>query len=398
MGVGVAMYPHASSYEMLVALRMVFALGGGAASAMLTAVLGDYVDGEVWPDEVSSFYSTATALDAEAEDASNSTQMSQSQPLLAGGHRIGGNLKSSRGKLAGLVGLSSGLGALVALFIFLPMPVGYTDIVEGLHRTYLAVGLMSAAFGCILAAFLPGAAPVQTTPQTSAKSILKVAAEGFSSARIPEVLLGYVASFLARGDTVIITLFVPLWVYKTYIDNGSCTAPSPDAPDIRDVCASAYKWASAVSGVAQTLALIGAPVFGALSDWTHAKIAVLASAILGCASYAVMFAMDPTEKFVLAVAAVAGLSEIGLVIGSMVLVTDSAYINPTVRGSVAGVSSCFGAMGILISSKLGGYLFDVWHKGAPFFILAIGHGIAICVGVAVITSTRRTAVGRFRLD
>lgn len=76
------------------------------------------------------------------------------------------------------------------------------------------------------------------------------------------ILKGYLGSFLARGDSIIITVFVPLWVYKYYIDEGSCHATDPNDPDVKESCKKAYITAAILSGVAQTLALVGAPIFG----------------------------------------------------------------------------------------------------------------------------------------
>lgn len=51
------------------------------------------------------------------------------------------------------------------------------------------------------------------------------------------------------------------------------------------------------------------------------------------------------------------------------------HIKPEIRGSVSGAYSFCGTIGIIIISKVGGVLFDVWMKGAPFLLLGIGHCI-----------------------
>jgi hypothetical protein len=58
------------------------------------------------------------------------------------------------------------------------------------------------------------------------------------------------------------------------------------------------------------------------------------------------------------------------------------------KGSVAGMFSFFGALGILICSQLGGFLFDQWEPEGPFILLcALNVGIVvICLG-AMIHST-----------
>ncbi|KAI8610257.1 major facilitator superfamily domain-containing protein [Chytriomyces sp. MP71] len=401
MAAALSLYPRAHSVTVLFLLRALFALGGGAGAAMLTAVLADY-----------------------AKD-------------------------DNRGMLAGLVGLCSGSGALVALFAFMPLPFKFSDIVQGVEATYLIVGIISFAFSILLALFLvpvhpsirnsceapnpaagtgnivhpsalesrtdeesiletasransldetrasahllpPSLSSTSVTPATAKKSIAQIAREGFLAARDPRVLLGYTASFLARGDTVIITLFIPLWVYRRYIELGQCAAPSPEDPDIRDVCAAAYRRASAISGIAQTAALVGAPLFGYLADRLHASTVVVFNALLGFVFYVVLFFADPVLGYVFGVVVFVGLSEIGLVIGSMSLVTSNASVDASIRGSVAGVASACGAIGILVSSKVGGYLFDNWREGAPFLVLAVGHGLALLYGFYAVARMRST--------
>jgi len=43
-----------------------------------------------------------------------------------------------------------------------------------------------------------------------------------------------------------------------------------------------------------------------------------------------------------------------------------------------------GGCGILLLTKLGGYLFDVWTPGAPFFIMALLNVVALFAAITVI--------------
>ncbi|KDO23966.1 hypothetical protein SPRG_10663, partial [Saprolegnia parasitica CBS 223.65] len=49
----------------------------------------------------------------------------------------------------------------------------------------------------------------------------------------------------------------------------------------------------------------------------------------------------------------------------------------------SGAYSLCGTIGILITSKLGGYLFDVWTSTAPFFIMAIVNVLAAVIAIYV---------------
>jgi MFS family permease len=198
------------------------------------------------------------------------------------------------------------------------------------------------------------------------------------------------ASFLARGDSIIITIFVPLWVYKYYIEIGSCpSVTGPEDPDLKESCKKAYITAAVLSGVAQTLALVGAPLFGYLTDKLYRPFSILLAGVIGCLGYLFMFLeSNPSLPIMYLIVSLAGLGEIGMVVGSLSLVT-SEHVPVHVRGSVAGLSSFCGALGILINTKLGGYLFDVWRSGAPFFLMAVGHILCTLLALGITISDLR---------
>lgn len=52
------------------------------------------------------------------------------------------------------------------------------------------------------------------------------------------------------------------------------------------------------------------------------------------------------------------------------------------KGSMAGVYSLAGGAGILILTKLGGFLFDRVSTGAPFYMLAVFNGLLLLVSIA----------------
>ena len=54
-------------------------------------------------------------------------------------------------------------------------------------------------------------------------------------------------------------MFLPLYVYKSFIKEGKCKVADTD---VKETCRDAYVLASILSGVAQTCALLGAPMFG----------------------------------------------------------------------------------------------------------------------------------------
>lgn len=360
-------------FPQLLIYRLIFSIGGAANSAMLTAVLADFVAGE-----------------------------------------------STRGKLAGAVGVSTGLGAIVALFGYLPLITKLGDGIQGIRNMYMIVASIGVGYSIVLAFWFPNMkkvvdekdvndveehasdsqagllsseeiiitpvsnqSVVQTSLETFFKASLEYSAEGISQAKNPHVLLGYMGSFLARGDSIILTVFIPLWVYKNYISNGKCSG-DPLNPEIKVSCHEAYIKASILSGIAQTFALVFAPIIGYLLDKFNRVLIMGMTAVIGFVGYMCLFLSDDlSSNIVYFYVILAGIGEIGMIVGSLSLVTN-ATISPKVRGSVAGVSSFFGAIGILLNTKLGGYLFDVWREGAPFLLVAIGHGIVVIVGILLL--------------
>ena len=218
----------ASVYPELLLYRILYSIGGAACSAMLTGILADIA------------------------------------------------FEQDRSKFAGVVGLASGFGALLGVFVFLPLPTRFGDAVQGLQTTYLLVGGVS-----ILAAILmyttwislvrrrlfsrqngPNEQP-QASPQSRLEQFCSNFKQGFLAAKNPNIFLGYAGNFLARSDSVSITLFLPLWVYRFYLDNNLCGNFDISDPGLgKESCRDAYIRASILSGVTQVFALVGAPIFG----------------------------------------------------------------------------------------------------------------------------------------
>lgn len=94
-----------------------------------------------------------------------------------------------------------------------------------------------------------------------------------------------------------------------------------------------------------------------------------------------------------------GLSQIGAIVTSLGLSTGP-YVDESIRGSVAGAYSLtgipslyhltIGGCGILLLTKLGGFLFDRWTAGAPFYIMALLNIVALLAAAAVILVERST--------
>ncbi|KAI8918005.1 major facilitator superfamily domain-containing protein [Entophlyctis helioformis] len=353
IGVSLILYTYATNvYPQLILLRLVFAVGGAAVSTMIAAVLADIAD------------------------------------------------ERDRGKIAGVVGCTTGLGALLGLFVFLRLPTFFGKTESGLRRSYIIVGCIALALSFFLVFALPRLPRKETLPASESqqqqqtfkpsfgqalvnktRSVGKSAVQGVLAARDSRILLGYISSFLARGDTIAVTLFIPLYVYKYYLDTGVCGGSISD--DI-DTCRKAYVTASTLTGIIQTFALVFAPVFGFLADRMYRPLTVLLAAIMASAGYLLIFIVpNPSSSFYYFIAFLIGVGEIGMVTLSLILVSSST-IPQDIRGGVAGVSSFCGAIGILVITKLGGSLFDSWKPSAPFFVVSVSHAAVVVAAIAII--------------
>ena len=280
------------------------------------------------------------------------------------------------------------------------------------------------------------------------KDFWKAICLGFRHA---EIGLGYVAGFVARSSSVGISLFVPLLVNSTFIDAGLCDRQSDHdsegLPGLKDHCSKGYVLAAELTGVSQSVALVCAPLFGyGSARWSRSYGPLVVTAAAGVTGYiwlATRFHINPETQnanmeMFLSVSLL-GLSQIGAIVCSLGLLSggilaqgETAHaINETpsilscedngadsqegnvetaplvaklppaqgenlspLKGAIAGVYSLFGGAGILLLTKLGGFLFDRVSFGAPFYIMAVFN--ATLLSMCTILSLRSICVRKQR--
>lgn len=359
--------------------------------------------------------------------------------------------------LAGYVGLFTGLGALVALLVFLPLPAQFSkiegvEIGEALMYAYYVVGAISilvASFVYIGLRKLKGEEGKGfrtlfglkkrqqadgTTPPTRSflpyKQLLKAAVVlGVTDSQIG---LGYLGGFVARASTVAISTFIPL-VVKVY----SLEHDAPEGEDKDKTIRQAYILASILTGMAQLFALVCAPVFGYLSSRRgRVNYPIVVATVMGVIGYTVFPNLSTPEikpvngrsgsPAVFLLMALIGISQIGAIVCSLgtlskgILTADvhknrqpgadvqvnqndgsleagegapllgSNGVKPEpycsrieLKGTISGVYSLCGGAAILLLTKLGGYLFDAWSHGAPFYMMAIFNAMLLVAALGV---------------
>ncbi|KAK8089985.1 hypothetical protein PG997_004946 [Apiospora hydei] len=423
-------------YPSLVLARVLFALGATAAATMVTAILPVLTDD----------HAGAAGGDGAVAAGDN-----------------GGATAASR-RPVGLVGLFTGCGALVSLILFLPLPAQFSKregvtLADAVTYSFYVVAVVSFFVAIFVFIGLRGLKGEEGKGWRMLLGLRRKEAthgseahEGkphkplpyhrllLSSIRLgftdPHIALGYLGGFVARASTVAISLFIPLYVNTFFISNGFCQgSPHDPSPELKKECRAAYVLASILTGVAQLVALLCAPVFGYLSSrrWRGVNVPVTVATLCGVVGYTIFPRLQSPEfknvdgrgggGYVFLVAALLGISQIGAIVSSLgslgrgVLKADDVTKAPVaqhqvdgtnenapllessngaatsedeivasrvqLKGSIAGVYSLCGGAAILLLTKLGGYLFDVTSTGAPFYMMAVFNAILLAATLAI---------------
>jgi MFS family permease len=147
--------------------------------------------------------------------------------------------------------------------------------------------------------------------------------------------------------------------------------------------AEALAKAGILVGIAQGTALLAAPVFGILSDRIdRVKALAIALTVSGIGYGSTYFVSDPFGGFMIVCAILIGLGEVGCIITSGVLISQQSPERN--RGAVIGTFNLSGAVGILVASVAGGWLFDHWREPGPFVLY--GLLALVMMGFAVVLS------------
>ncbi|KAG6087978.1 hypothetical protein E4U15_006979 [Claviceps sp. LM218 group G6] len=303
------------------------------------------------------------------------------------------NVASQQGKpstLAGFVGLFTGCGALVALTLFLPLPARFGERegvtpAQAVSYSFYMVGGIALAVGLFVliglrdlkgeegkgwkASLGKKVEPSELTMMSaedggdgnvignedesrSQRQVLPYlhlfkasVMLGFTDSRIA---LGYIGGFVARASTVAISLFIPLYINTFFISNGFCQgSPNDPSPELKKECRAAYVLSSMLTGVAQLMGLLCAPVLGYLAGRRRGRVnyPIIVATVFGMVSYVLFpqLASPETKNVdgrggtpaVFLVVTLMGISQIGAIVCSLGSlgqgVLAAADSNPGVR-------------------------------------------------------------------
>ena len=304
-----AAYPFANDVGQLLIYRLIYAVGIAALGGMLATVLADY------------------PVDAD------------------------------RGKLTGISFFLNAVGALLFFAVLTRLPSFYQGFgateTEAGRFAYLSIAAVCVVSALVMIGLKPGR-PDQVAERLPLRTLMT---QGIAAGRQPRIALAYAASFAARADLVIVALFLSLWVQTAAIADGATAAEASSRQ-------------GALFGIVQGSAMLWAPIFGWMADKVNRVTLVIIATILSIAGYGWMgFTPDPAMGgAAFGAAAMLGIGQASGILASQVLIAQEAP--SAIRGAVIGMVGFFGALGILVISKIGGYTFDEWRPGSSFIIMA----------------------------
>lgn len=304
--------------------------------------------------------SVAPSLDSEVTITPARYNGRPKPPSANGAHKSTAKSSSSPPRLAGLVGVFTGCGALVALGVFLPLPAQFSHLKgvtqgQAVADSFYVVGVVAllVAVGCFLGLrnlqgedgkgwrlligknytheYAPIGSEDENVPLRSPflpywRLLFDSTILGFKDAQIG---LGYLGGFVARASSVGISLFIPLYINAYFIRNGFCQgSPNDPSPELKKECRAAYVLAAELTGVSQLVALLCAPLFGYLSDrYRRFNIPLLVASVFGIAGYTAFAQLQSPElkdnegrggsPVVFLIVSMIGISQIGAIVCSL---------------------------------------------------------------------------------
>jgi MFS family permease len=305
MGGAYAVLPMAGTIAFLVVIRVVLSVGTTAETSMITTILHDYA----------------------AEKA--------------------------RGKMLALVGVLMGIGAVLMNVIVGNLPErfvaqGIDEITAGRYMHWIVAAICFLSAGIFYLGFKPGT-PVRQEERLPQLELIR---RGLAEARRPRVALAYVASFVSRSDLVILGTFIVLWGTVAGREQGMDTAEAL-ALGVR------------LFAITQLAGLLCSPVLGYVTDKINRVTGLAIGSLLGAVGYSSMwFVTDPGDPAFLPLFILLGIGQTACNLSAQALVGQEAPRE--IRGVVIGSFGFCGTLGIIISTWIGGMIFDLWMPSAPF--------------------------------
>jgi MFS family permease len=281
--------------------------------------------------------------------------------------------ESTRGRWMGTIGVCNGIGVVLMATVFAKLPLAFRGMGYDETTALRASFWVFAACVALLAALLRwGLAPPAPVPQAAGRaSLWRQTLAGLTVARDnPRIALSYFMAFASRGDLVILTTFISLWVVQAGSTSGLGLAQ-------------ATARAGMVFGIAQGVALLWSFAMGMILDRVPRLPGVTFGFALAAVGYATLgFVDDPLGRGMIYAAMLAGIGEASAVVCAGVLIGQEAPA--AIRGTVIGTYSLAGSLGMICLTFLGGQLFDAIAPSAPFAMMGVVNFAVFVAGALLI--------------
>lgn len=327
LGFGYFIYPLAASESQLILFRMIFAIGGACVPIMLSISIHDSCQ------------------------------------------------EVSRGKWVACNSIFTGLGVMFMALVLAKTPQWYANAgADPVWAGRFAFWTTTAV--CIVAAVVIWFGQRNwIKPKITQPSVFQQVADGFrAGVENPRLALSFGAAFVGRGDLVVISTFLSLWVVQYGGENGISTGQSLGR-------------AGMLFGIVQGAALLWAWVMGVLSDRLHRITSLCIALLLAAAGYSLMGLIDdPLGREMIYACILMGMGEVSVLIAAGALMGQEA--NAANRGAVVGVYGVLGGVGILFATFVGGIVFDNIGRTAPFVMMGVLNFLLFLVAFRLRQQTR----------
>ncbi|MGI9308606.1 MAG: MFS transporter, partial [Gammaproteobacteria bacterium] len=307
---GYALYPVADSVLQLYIVRALFAVGVGTVAVMLSACTVDYIQ------------------------------------------------ERSRGRWVGMMSIFNGLGIVAMSGILSRLPSMYenigNDVVTAGRFSFWTVASLCLVVGFVLV-FGLYRGPGSGEEDDHAHILKKLAAGAKVALDSPRLAIAYGGAFIGRGDFAVVGTFFSLWLTQVGIDQGMSAAD-------------AIKKAGLLFAMIQICALIWAPFMGIITDRIRRMTAVSIGLLIAGSGYLLMSQVpDPFGPYMYPAAVLLGMGETSVIVSVAALLGQET--KTANRGAIVGVFGLMGGLGILVTTFLGGQLFDGIGRTAPFAMM-----------------------------
>jgi MFS family permease len=169
----------------------------------------------------------------------------------------------------------------------------------------------------------------------------------------------YAGSFVARADLTLVAVFVSLWLQQVGRNEGLDSA-------------GALRQAGVMLAIITGASLLWAPVAGIFIDRFHRLACVCAALLVAGIGYTLLgLQINPFTPLGYLGAILVGVGQMSVILTVTGLLGQETPID--VRGSVIGFASLCGAVGILVTSLAGGYVYDHWMISGPIVLTGLAN-------------------------